>query len=371
MLRVLITGSNGFVAQNLIHHLKEFDDIEIITLSKEKNINDVLVHNHGVNCVFHLAGVNRTDNNSDFKKVNQGLTQSLCDLLTKSKRKIPIIFSSSTQVKEQNDYGRSKLSAEKIINEYSKITGSSVYIYRFPGLFGKWCKPYYNSVVATFCNNVANNLPIEIRDSEYEIKLMYIDDVINEFLSVLFQKTSSPGLENIPLYKISLGKLAEKIYKFHDSRKSLVVDKVGRGFTRALYSTYMSYIDPKYFVYDLDFFSDDRGLFLEILKTQDSGQFSFFTSNPGEVRGEHYHHTKNEKFIVVSGKALFKFRNIKTNKEYSVSVNSKKFQVVETVPGWAHNITNVGDSSMLVFLWANEVYIREESDTYPYKLNHE
>lgn len=371
MLRVLITGSNGFVAQNLIHHLKEFDDINILTLSKENNINNVLTHNHGVDFVFHLAGINRTDNNPDFKKVNQDLTQSLCDILSKSKRKIPIIFSSSTQANEKNDYGRSKLSAEKIITGYSKTTGSRIYIYRFPGLFGKWCKPNYNSVVATFCNNIVNNLPIEIHDTEYEIKLMYIDDVINEFLSVLFQKTSSPSIENIPLYNISLGKLAEKIYKFHDSRKSLVVDKVGSGFTRALYSTYMSYIDPKYFVSDLDFFHDQRGLFLEILKTQDSGQFSFFTSYPGQVRGGHYHHTKNEKFLVVSGKALFKFRNIKTNEEYSVSVSSEKFQIVETVPGWAHNIKNVGDTSLLVFLWANEVYSKEKSDTYVYKLNHE
>ena len=369
MKRVLITGSNGFIARNLRAHLDEFKDIEIVSFSRKNNIDELLELTSNIDFVFHLAGVNRTNRKKDFKEGNHDLTESLCDALSLCKRKIPLIFASSTLVNQNNDYGKSKLSAEKIINNYSENTGSDVFIYRFPNLFGKWCKPNYNSVVATFCNNIANNLPIEIHDYGHEMELMYIDDVISEFISVLYGLEKKPSVNNIPFYSISVGKLSEMIREFQSNRKSLVVDRVGSGFIRALYATYLSYLRPEFFSYQISSFSDERGKFAEVLKTKDSGQFSFFTSKPGEVRGEHYHHTKNEKFLVILGDAVFKFRNIQTNEEYLISTNGDKLQIVETIPGWAHNIENIGSSEMCVMLWANEIYDEEKSDTYSYTIS--
>jgi UDP-2-acetamido-2,6-beta-L-arabino-hexul-4-ose reductase len=370
-LRVLITGAEGFIGSNLVTHLSVLKDIEVIKFSKKNTLEDLSEYVKDIDFVFHLAGVNRTDNKTDFKEVNHDLTESLCNLMSSSKRKIPIVFASSTQISEDNDYGKTKLSAEKIINNYATNTGSNAFIYRFPNLFGKWCKPNYNSVVATFCNNIANNLPIKIHNPDYEMKLMYVDDVITEFLSALYQYGEKPSIDNIPFYLISLGELAKKIQEFHDNRISLTVDRVGSGFIRALYSTYLSYLQPSAFSYELNSFSDKRGMFAEVLKTKDSGQFSFFTSKPGEIRGGHYHHSKNEKFLVVSGEAMFKFKNIITNEEYSLISNGDRLQVVETIPGWAHNIENIGDSEMFVILWANEVFNKEKTDTYTYLINYE
>tara|TARA_B110000008_G_C16959478_1_gene559562 strand:+ start:570 stop:1691 length:1122 start_codon:yes stop_codon:yes gene_type:complete len=369
MLKVLITGSNGFIARNLISHLSELKDIQIKCFVRENTLEDLSEIISNIDFVFHFAGINRSNRKKDFEDVNHLLTKSLCKKLARTNRKIPLIFASSTQASENNTYGKTKLSAEKIIKNYSKNTKSEVYIYRFPNLFGKWCKPNYNSVVATFCNNIANNLPIEIHDHNHEIKLMYIDDVISEFISVLCQLEVKPSINNIPLYSISLGNLAETINEFHNNRKSLVVDQVGSGFLRAMYATYLSYLKPAFFSYNISSFDDERGRFAEVLKTKDSGQFSFFTSKPGEVRGDHYHHTKNEKFLVVSGEAIFKFRNIQTNELYSVSTNGVSLRIVETIPGWAHSIENIGNSEMLVILWANEVFNEEKSDTYSYLID--
>ena len=213
-------------------------------------------------------------------------------------------------------------------------------------------------------------MPIEIHEYGHEIELMYIDDVISEFISVLYGLEAKPSINNIPFYTISVGKLSEMIHEFHSNRKSLIVDRVGSGFIRAIYATYLSYLKPEFFSYHISSSSDDRGIFAEVLKTKDSGQFSFFTSKPGEVRGEHYHHTKNEKFLVVSGDAIFKFRNIQTNEECTILSNGDKLQIVETIPGWAHNIENIGSSEMLVILWANEIYDSEKSDTHAYSINH-
>ena len=370
MKRVLITGANGFIARNLRSHLDEFKDIEIVSFSRTNNTDELLELTSNIDFVFHLAGVNRADKKTDFERENLHLTELLCDSLALSKRKIPLIFASSTQVNQNTDYGKSKLLAEKIVKKYSENTGSNAFIYRFPNLFGKWCKPNYNSVVATFCNNIANNLPIEIHEYGHEIELMYIDDVISEFISVLYGLEAKPSINNIPFYTISVGKLSEMIHEFHSNRKSLIVDRVGSGFIRAIYATYLSYLKPEFFSYHISSSSDDRGIFAEVLKTKDSGQFSFFTSKPGELRAEHYHHTINEKFLVVSGDAIFKFRNIQTNEECTILSNGDKLQIVETIPGWAHNIENIGSSEMLVILWANEIYDSEKSDTHAYSINH-
>jgi UDP-2-acetamido-2,6-beta-L-arabino-hexul-4-ose reductase len=369
MRRILVTGSKGFIAQNLISHLSHLNDFQVVCFSRENNLEELSELVSNIDFVIHLAGVNRSIRKEDFEKVNYYLTERLCNFLALSKRKIPLIFASSTQVNQKNDYGGSKLLAEEIVNTYGKKTGSEVFIYRFPNLFGKWSKPNYNSVVATFCHNIANNLPIQIHDYDHVINLMYIDDVISEFISVILKLNVRPGIENIPVYTISLGKLAETIKEFHNNRKTLNIDRVGFGFLRAIYATYLSYLKPEFFSYHISSYNDERGRFAEVLKTKDSGQFSFFTSKPGEVRGEHYHHTKNEKFLVISGKAIFKFRNIISDVEYSISTTSEKLQIVETIPGWAHNIQNIGTSEMLVILWANEVYDDDKSDTYSYSIN--
>ncbi len=235
-------------------------------------------------------------------------------------------------------------------------------------VFGKCCKPNYNSVVATFCHNIANNLTIQINDPNVSLNLVYIDDVIKEFISILTKSKQSGKAEINPVYSIKLGDLAEQIRGFRDNREYLNIDRVGLGLTRCLYATYLSYQKPKNFAYDLIQNSDRRGSFVEVLKTIDSGQFSYFTSKPGETRGEHYHHTKNEKFLVVSGEAKFQFRNIITNEFYTVDTSDKKPQIVETIPGWAHDITNVGQSEMIVLLWANEIFDKENPDTYVYRI---
>lgn len=371
MLKILITGSKGFIAQNLIAHLSEISDIKIIEFSRENDPSDLKVFVKQIDFVFHLAGVNRPLDLDEFKHSNVNLTEILCKYLVLSKRKIPIIFASSIQANSKNNYGDSKLLAEKLIKKYSKLTESKVYIYRFPNIFGKWCKPNYNSVVATFCNNIANNLPIEIHDSNHKLELMYIDDIIAEFLSVIFKQRFKSGIENIPTYKISVGNLANRLKTFHKNRKNLIVESVGLGFSRALYSTYLSYLKPEFFSYPIQSFKDDRGIFAEILKTENSGQVSFFSSNPGQTRGEHYHHTKNEKFLVVSGDAKFNFRHIITNQEYSINTSGSKLEIVETIPGWAHDIKNVGTSEMKVILWANEIFEIDRPDTYKYIVSNE
>ena len=371
MIRVLITGSKGFLGKNFVSHLSELKDIEVVSFSRENTLEDLSVMISKIDFVCHFAGVNRPNNNKYFKEVNQDLTEYLCRVMTLSKRKIPLIFASSVQASKDNDYGRSKLYAEKIIKNYAKNTGNDIYIYRFPNLFGKWSKPNYNSVVSTFCHNIANNLPIEIHNYDEIIVLMYVDDVIYELISLILQRKPKSDLNKIPTYSISIGQLAEKINNFHHNRSSLAVDRVGSGFIRALYATYLSYLRPQAFSYNLDSFSDERGVFAEVLKTKDSGQFSFFSSKLNKTRGEHYHHSKNEKFLVVLGEAVFKFRNIQTNEEYSITVNSDRLKIVETIPGWAHNIKNIGDSELLVLLWANEVFNHEKPDTYTYLINNE
>ena len=237
-------------------------------------------------------------------------------------------------------------------------------IYRLPNVFGKWCKPNYNSVVATFCHNIVNDLPITVNDSSAQLKLVYVDDVVNEFINRL--SNIVPGLSNgvvEPVYSLTLGELAAQVEQFKACRSSLVVEHVGLGFIRALYATYVSYLPPNRFMYSLPKHGDERGVFVEMLKKKDSGQFSYFNAHPGVTRGGHYHHTKTEKFLVIKGSARFRFRHVLTNEVYAVDVNGEKPQIVETVPGWTHDITNTGNEEMMVMLWANEIFDRERPDT--------
>lgn len=363
-MRVLVTGSEGFIGRNLMVRLTEMGVYEAIGFDRDDSLADLAERVERADAIVHLAGINRPKDNTEFTEGNVDLTVRLCDMIIKTGRKIPLIVSSSIQAGLVNPYGESKLGAELAVEALAEKTGSPVVIYRLPGVFGKWCRPNYNSVVATFCHNIANDLPIQINDAAASLKLVYIDDVVSEF--VLMLSAVPAGLtrgEVAPVYGISLGKLASQIQAFKNCRESLVCERVGTGFIRALYATYVSYLPPSKFVYDLPKHFDERGVFVEMLKTQDSGQFSFFTAHPGVTRGGHYHHSKTEKFLVIKGVARFGFRHVVTGERYDIQTSGEMPQVVETVPGWTHDITNVGDDEMIVMLWANEIFDRARPDT--------
>ena len=361
---ILITGANGFIGKNLYIRLEESNNFKVFKFLKDDSIDDLENLLNQADILFHLAGENRPHDDSLFEKANVSFTKKITEIVKKNLLKTHIIFSSSAQGEIDNEYGRSKLSAEKILKKLSKENGNPVSIYRLPGVFGKWCLPNYNSVVATFCHNIANNLPINIDDKEHKINLVYIDDVIDSFINEFQSQNEDFCFCNIKnQYEISLGDLANQIYVFKNSRKSLITEKVGTGFNRALYATYISYLDPKNFSYEIESHVDSRGNFVEMLKTKDSGQFSFFTAHPGIKRGGHYHHTKSEKFLVVQGNAKFSFRHVISNETFTVYTSADKPTIVETIPGWSHDIKNIGKNLMIVMLWANEQFNKELPDT--------
>lgn len=365
-MRVLVVGANGFIAKNLIVNLNE-RNISTILFTHDMCLKNLSLDD--VDFVYHLAGVNRSQNESDFNEGNNQFTQKLCRLIIEAGRSIPVLYTSSMQANIHNPYGLSKLAAENALANLASVSSSPVYIYRLPNVFGKWSRPNYNSVVATFCHNVVNNIPIEIHDSSALLNLVYIDDVIKDFIILLNERPA--GLlrpEISPLYTISVGELADCIKSFNADRLSLFTERVGVGLTRALYSTYLSFIQPVNFSYTIPSHSDVRGRFVEMLKTKDSGQFSYFTAHPGVTRGGHYHHSKNEKFLVMQGKSRFCFRHILTNETYEIFSDGEIPQVVETVPGWAHDITNVGDNEMIVLIWANEIFDTQTPDTINHKV---
>lgn len=363
-MKVLITGSKGFIGSNLAVHLREQPHYEVLEFNRGDDLDTLSKKVAVADAIVHLAGVNRPENNKEFMEVNAGLTSNICELVATHSRKIPIIFSSSIQCSSENPYGRSKQEAEQVLTEYANSENGSVVIYRLPNVFGKWCRPNYNSVVATFCHNIINEQPIRIDDPSTRLRLVYIDDVVESILTSLENSKSGLVYENVSVvYQITLAELAETIQAFRGSRDSLIIGRVGSGLTRALYSTYVSYLSAEQFSYPLPVHGDDRGVFVEMLKTQDSGQFSFFTAKPGVTRGEHYHHTKTEKFLVIKGEARFKFRQIVSGDCVEITVSSHKPTVVETIPGWIHHITNTGNEEMIVMLWANEVFDRSRPDT--------
>jgi UDP-2-acetamido-2,6-beta-L-arabino-hexul-4-ose reductase len=367
-MKVLISGANGFIGKNLTFHLRE-QGIELIKFTHEMPLSDLTHLLEGVNFIFHFAGVNRPKESSEFFLGNAILTEKLCESIRACYRPIPVLFTSSIQAKIDNAYGMSKIAAEDALRELHKDTGSPIYLYRLPNVFGKWSKPNHNSVVATFCHNIANNLPIQINDSASLIDLVYIDDVVKDFLRLFQEQPAGIILPKVhPVYSITLGNLAEQIKLFKLQRESMFTEAVGTGLTRALYSTYLSFLRPDQFSYALPIHTDLRGRFVEILKTKDSGQFSFFTAHPGVVRGGHYHHTKNEKFLVIQGKARFSFRNVVTGETYELFTDGEKTEVIETVPGWSHDIKNIGDNEMIVMLWANEIFDYQHPDTIKHKV---
>jgi UDP-2-acetamido-2,6-beta-L-arabino-hexul-4-ose reductase len=371
-MKVLITGANGFIGKNLQLHLTERKDIQVVSFTRSDEIADLPVKLRGVDFVFHLAGVNRPPDPSEFVSGNIDLTQALCQAVgvmeKNTGKRIPILYTSSTQAGYENPYGLSKRGAEDALLAVAHSHQVPVHIFRLPNVFGKWCKPNYNSAVATFCNNIARGLPIQVNDPMAPITLLHVDDVIERFLQLMDGADVAVDAEGFstvsPQFTTTVGELVRQIQAFKVSRDSLLTERVGTGLVRALYATYVSYLPPEQFAYTVPKYGDPRGVFAEMLKTPDCGQFSYFTAYPGITRGGHYHHSKTEKFLVIRGQARFRFRHMQTGETHELLTNVNKAEVVETVPGWTHDITNIGDDELIVMLWANEIFDRARPDTF-------
>lgn len=362
-MKVLVTGANGFIGKNLCQRLREEKGLEVVRYDKDDSFSLIEENINSFDFIFHLAGINRPQDNKEFYEGNFDLSKRIIDLLINNKSKIPVILTSSIQAIKDNDYGKSKKLAEDYFNTYEYS-----YVYRLSNVFGKWCRPNYNSVVATFCNNVAKDIELEINDPNYEIELIYIDDIVEEFISVLHKnkpKVKKEGLYYIePVHRISIGELATLIKSFKENLNSIMVPKTGDEFIKKLFSTYISYVDLDDLVFSPKVNADDRGSFVELVRTKDSGQFSVSTTKPGIVRGNHYHHTKMEKFIVIKGKAKIKFKHVITNEIKEFIVDETDIKTVNIPVGYTHSIENIGDSEMIMLLWCNELFDPDRPDTY-------
>ena len=377
-MKILITGAKGFVGKNLVSTLKNIKDgkdktrnidiEDIYSYDADNTIDDLKKYTSDCDFVFHLAGINRPKDVSEFYEGNASFTETLCSLLEEHDNKSPILISSSIQASKDNDYGKSKKEGEEYILNHGKKMDSKVYIYRLANLFGKWCRPNYNSVTATWCYNVANEKDIQINDPNVELPLCYIDDVVNEFLNALegHPTACKEGIYEVyPVHYIKLGELANIIKSFKESRGTLNVPDMKEGsLEKKLYSTYLSYLPKDRFSYPLKMNTDQRGSFTEFLKTEEYGQVSVNVSKPGITKGQHWHHSKNEKFLVVSGKGLIQFRDIYSDEIIEYYVSGDKLEVIDIPTGYTHNIINIGESDMVTIMWANEKFDPKHPDTY-------
>ena len=321
----------------------------------------------GADFIFHLAGVNRPQNIEEFFTGNVGLTRTVISLLTEQGKTTPLLISSSTQAAQDNPYGASKREAEEAVFAYGKLTGAPVYVYRLPNVFGKWCRPNYNSAIATFCNNIANDLPIQVNDPAVTMNLVYIDDVVNDFIVAMDgnkQASTDRCCHVQPEHVITLGEIVDLIRSFKGSRANFSIPDMSDPFTKKLYSTYLSYLPHDGFSYPLKINVDERGSFTEFIKTIDRGQVSVNISKPGITKGNHWHHTKNEKFLVVSGQGLIRFRRVGSEEILYYRVSGDNPEVVDIPTGYTHDITNTGETDLVTIIWCNEVYNPEEPDTY-------
>lgn len=377
-MKILITGAKGFVGKNLVSTLKNIKDgkdktrnidiEDIYSYDADNTIDDLKKYTSDCDFVFHLAGINRPKDVSEFYEGNASFTETLCSLLEEHDNKSPILISSSIQASKDNDYGKSKKEGEEYLLNHGKKMDSKVYIYRLANLFGKWCRPNYNSVTATWCYNVANGKDIQINDPNVELPLCYIDDVVNEFLNALegHPTACKEGIYEVhPVHHVKLGELADIIKSFKESRGTLNVPNMKEGsLEKKLYSTYLSYLPKDRFSYPLKMNTDQRGSFTEFLKTEEYGQVSVNVSKPGITKGQHWHHSKNEKFLVVSGKGLIQFRDIYSDEIIEYYVSGDKLEVIDIPTGYTHNIINIGESDMVTIMWANEKFNPEHPDTY-------
>lgn len=366
-MNILITGSNGFVGKNLVAELKNQGYTSLMLCNRDTPTEELKEFARRADFIYHLAGVNRPQDVSEFETGNTKFTEELIDMLMGRENPPPIMFSSSIQAELTNPYGKSKKQAENQVLDYAKKNNTNVMIYRFPNLFGKWCKPNYNSVVATFCYNFARDIPVQINDKNTVLTLAYIDDVVESLIKLLeLKKTkSSSFFYNIsPTYNITLGELADLVSSFKKSREDLSITKLSESINKKLYSTYLSYLPEDEFSYSLNMHKDERGSFTEFIRTADRGQMSVNISKPGITKGNHWHHTKNEKFLVVSGNGVIRLRQIDSHHITEYFVSGEKLEVVDIPVGYTHNIENLGNEDMVTLMWVNEPFDPDYPDTY-------
>lgn len=377
-MKILVTGANGFLGKNLCETLKNIRDgkdktrsvdvDEIYEFDIDTPKEKLSEYCKNADFVFHLAGVNRPKTEDEFMAGNFGFTSELLAELKKSQKKAPIMISSSIQAALDNPYGKSKKAGEELIFGYGRDSGINTLVYRFPNLFGKWCRPNYNSAVATFCHNIAHDLPITVNDRNHMMTLCYVDDVIDELIRALKNEENRRGEYCVvPVeHKITLGEIADLLYLFKESRSTKIIpDMTDGSFSKKLYSTYLTYLEPDNFAYKLKMNCDARGSFTEILRSGNAGQFSVNISKPGITKGQHWHNTKNEKFVVVSGHGLIQLRKIGSDEVINYEVSGDEITVVDMIPGYTHNIINLSDTEDLVtFMWCNECFNPDKPDTY-------
>lgn len=365
-MKILVTGANGFVGKNLVAELnnKGYKEVYKFDIDTDKALLDVYTKN--CEFIFHLAGVNRPKDEKEFMEGNFGFTSELLALLKKHGNKAPILITSSIQAERDNPYGKSKKAGEELIFKYSSEIGAKALVYRLTNLFGKWSKPNYNSVVATFCFNIARGLDIQINNLDAELTLCYIDDILDEFLKALNCNETRNGIYCcVPItHNIKLGDLANRIRSFKVSRDNLIIPDMSDELTKKLYSTYLSFLPENEFSYNLNMHCDIRGSFTEFIRTPERGQVSVNISKPSITKGNHWHNTKNEKFLVVSGKGVIRFRKIDSDEVVEYFVSGENLQVVDIPTGYTHNIENLGDTDMITIMWANECFNPDKPDTY-------
>lgn len=359
---IAVTGSDGFIGRNLLTRLRE-RGIAVGAINRATSPSDLREIVLRSDAVVHLAGVNRSDDPEEFTRSNRDYTRMIADAVRASSTKPLVLLTSSTRAGEPSDYGRTKAEAEGIMLELAAAGAATVGILRLPNVFGKWARPNYNSAVATFCHNLARGLPIEIVDPEAPLSLLYIDDLVEQFLDLLASPATSGLVEPTNVYRITVGQVASFLQSVAQGRRAGCIEEVGGGLERALYATFVSYLPVEEFGYAIAQHADDRGSFSEVLKTRSSGQVSVLTAHPGARRGGHYHHTKVEKFLVVRGRACFRFRNIANGDTCEIDTCDAVPTVVETIPGWAHDITNSGSELLVALIWASELFDPRRPDT--------
>ncbi len=367
MKSILVTGAAGFIGQNLVTALCRRDDVDVHTFTEQDDAAtlDALVGDADV--IYHLAGVNRPETEEEFETGNVGLTQGVIDALERRGAKALVVLSSSIQAERGNPYGRSKKAAEDALFAFHERTGGPIAIFRLPGVFGKWSRPNYNTVVATFCHNLARGLDIAINDPNTELELVYIDDVVVAFLRCLEVGGVDPAQTRYtvtPSFRITLGDLADRIRRLREMRETLVVPDLSDGLMRRLYATYLSFLDEDQFAYPVNLFTDDRGWLFELIKSEHFGQIFVSKTRPGISRGNHYHDTKIEKFCLVQGRGVVRFRQIDSEEILEYPLDDAEIKIVDIIPGYTHSIENVGEGEMIVLFWADEIFDRDRPDTY-------
>lgn len=364
-MKVLVTGAKGFIGKNLVSTLDREDKYEIICIDRENSKEELEKGVLNSDFIVHLAGINRPKNEEEFFEGNTGLTEEIIEILKKNNKNTSILITSSIQADLDNAYGQSKKGAEEALIKYMADTKGNVFIFRLPNVFGKWCRPNYNSAIATFCHNIARGEEVWISDPSKEMTLVYIDDVVRNIKNVIDnEKTYIPGYQNVDIeHKETLGEIVDLINSFKESRKSLMIPNMENELTKKLYSTYLSYLPENDFNYPLKMNVDNRGSFTEFIKSKDRGQVSVNISKPGITKGNHWHDTKNEKFLVVSGEGVIRFRKVDSEEIIEYKVSEEKLEVIDIPVGYTHSIINTGERDMVTIMWVNEIFNPEKPDT--------